>query len=361
MNPRSTRLLAIVAAVLIAGVLLMNVTNDSHAPEGGGLLLPDLKAQINAIDTVSIAAGEASATIAQRDGRWVVASRDGYPADTGKLREALLALADAGKLEQKTSNPERYEQLGLAGEAATRVELSGDDVDVAVILGNSAQRSYRYAMLDGAAETWLIDTDPELPADGTEWLLADLLDIKADAVVSVEIAHADGETIRLSRGEDGRLGVDNLPAGRELTYATVVNPIAGALAALQLEDVRAPAAEPGSPDVTARFRTSDGLLVTAHRFDGEADDAEAWFALAAEAPEPAGESADEPVAAEQDADADPVDEADAPAAPSAAERAADINATVEGWLYRLPTYKADQLAKRWDDLLAPLDDGSADE
>lgn len=353
MNPRSTRLLAIVAAVLIAGVLFMNVTNDGYAPEDGGPLLPDLKAQINDIDSVAISSGEDTATIVRRDGRWVVASRDGYPADTGRLREALLALADAGKLEQKTSNPERYEQLGLAGDDATRVELSGDGVDVTVVLGNTAQQNYRYAMIDGAAETWLIDADPELPADGTDWLLADLLDVKADQVASIEIVHADGETIRLSRGDDGDLGVDNLPDGRELTYATVVNPVAGALAALTLEDVRAPAAALGEPDVTARFLTSDGLALSVDRFDSDSEDDGAWFAFRAEADETAPGS---------DATADEAGEdgADAPAAPSAAERAADISATVDGWLYRLPTYKADQLGKRWDDLLAPLDD-DADE
>ena len=37
--------------------------------------------------------------------------------------------------------------------------------------------------------------------------------------------------------------------------------------------------------------------------------------------------------------------------------AAEINARLEGWQFRLPTYKANQLTRRWDDILKPADDG----
>ena len=45
---------------------------------------------------------------------------------------------------------------------------------------------------------------------------------------------------------------------------------------------------------------------------------------------------------------------------SAAERAADINARVQGWAYAIPGYKHDTLVKRMEDLLKQPDDGATE-
>ncbi len=364
MNPRSTKMLAIAAAALLLGVVLVNTVDNDYDPADAGLLLPDLKARLNDVTSVTIASGDESATLERRGERWAVADREGYPADTGKLRAGLLALADAARLEAKTANPERHAELGLAGDDSTRVVLSGDGgVDTAVILGNVAQRSYRYARLDGAEQTWLIDGNPELPAAAADWLVKDLLDVDADDVVSVTITHADGEKIVISASDDvdAQYRVADIPDGRELRYASIVNAVAGVLNGLSLEDVRA--AGEGEHDVETVFRSADGLVVTARRHE---IDGVSWFAFdaeAASAPPADGVAGDADEAAAED---DGGDAPDAPAADDsedtvpAAERAATINAAVDGWLFRLPTYKRDQLTRRWEDLLKPLPDEDAD-
>ena len=288
MNARSTRTLAIVAAVLVAGVLFLNVVDDDYLPADGGPLLPDLKERINDVDTVTITAGDDTVTIRRGDDGWRVATRDGYPADTGKLRAGLLALADAGKLEAKTANPDRHAALGLAGDESTRVELAGDGIETAVLLGNTAQQRYRYARLDGDDQAWLIDADPGLPADSGDWLRPDIVDIAGDDVAEVSVTHEDGEAVRRVRDEGGGLAAADLPEGRELSYASVVNPVAGALAALRLEDVRAPAAATGDADVTTVFRTTDGLRVSVRRYAADGGD---WFRFEAAADAPAAREA----------------------------------------------------------------------
>jgi len=360
MNLRSTRILAVIAAALLLGVLLVNVTEESYEIEEQGLLLPGLEQSLGAVTAVRISQGESSVTLERGDRAWTVADRDGYPADVAALRSALVALAEAGKLEAKTANPDRHEALGLAGEESTRVSLAGDDVDTAVILGSVAQQSNRYARLDDEDRTWLIDRNPELPAEPTEWLVADLVDVKAADVASVEIRHADGETVRIARDpEADRLAAENLPEGRELSYASVVNPIGGALANLELEDVRPVDGVDAEADVTTAYRTQDGLVVTLGR---HLLDEESWFAIEAGAEPPAEEAAVEPDESADGEDAGETgDEEAGPATPSPEERAAEINATTSGWLYRLPDYKSEQLTKRWEDLLAPLEeDGDAE-
>jgi len=360
MNLRSTRILAVVAAALLLGVLLVNVTEESYEIEEQGLLLPGLEESLNAVTAVRISQGESSVTLERGDDAWTVADRDGYPADVAALRSALVALAEAERLEAKTANPDRHYALGLAGEESTRVSLAGDDVDTAVILGSVAQQSNRYARLDGEDRTWLIDRNPELPAGPTEWLVAGLVDVKAADVVSVEIRHADGETIRIARdAESDRLAAVNLPEGRELSYASVVNPVGGALGNLELEDVRPADGVDAEPDVTAAYRTQDGLIITLERHP--VDD-ESWYAIEATAEppeeEPALEAAD---AADDETVEDAASGDEQTETPPPEERAAAVNAITSGWLYRLPDFKNEQLTKRWEDLLAPLDEDGDDE
>ena len=370
MNMRSTRMLAIVAAALLLGVFLLNTVDNDYEAQDAGLLLPDLKAKLNDVDSVTIESGgtDAASVTIRRDGdRWTVATRDGYPADLGKLREGLLALADAERLEAKTADPARHEQLGLAGDDATRLALSGEGIDVAVILGDVAQRSYRYVRLDGEDQSWLIDANPDLPAEPGDWLLTDLLDIDSDDIAEVTITHAGGDTLRITRGEEAaEFVVEDIPEGRELRYASIVNPIPGALNGLALEDVRAATDDDPEPDATTVFRGSDGLDVTVTRRE---IDGESWFAISAAAAateaaaEEAAGAADEAAEAEDAADGSDEQAADESAddAVDPAARAAEINATAEGWLFRLPSYKADALARTWDDILAPLDeDGDAE-
>jgi hypothetical protein len=305
-----------------------------------------------------------------RDGdRWTVLEKDGFGADVGNLREVLLAIADARKLEEKTSNPERYSQLGLDGPTAgsgSQIDISGTDFAYAMIVGNVAQSKNRYVRMVDSDQSWLIDKNPELPSSGAGWLAADLLDIDASSVRSVTVQHADGESIKLAKAlaADSNYVVEDIPDGRELSYATVANGIAGVLKGLRLEDVRR--AKSGEPVSTAEFTTFDGMIIRVHRFldpvpDADDADAEYWFAIDAQyiAPIVADETAQVAVAtaSEEVAIDDTSDEASGESTTAesngdTAETAvATINSRHGAWQYKVPEYKANLLARRWADIL----------
>ncbi|MDZ7643080.1 MAG: DUF4340 domain-containing protein [Woeseiaceae bacterium] len=352
MTARSTKILAIAAAVLLVAAVLMNLDGGEDTA-GGGPLLPDFRDNINSVTSVAIEQAGERATILNDGERWVVRERDDYPADTGKLREALLALADATRLEAKTADPARHGQLGLAGagsEDSTLVDINGDPATASLILGNTAQREYRYARLASEEQAWLIDENPEFPADPADWLVTELMDIPSQSVRAVVIQHADGDELRLAQADadDGTFVVENVPEGRELTFDGVANGIAAALQGLSLDDVMRAPAEPSEPDVTTQFTTRDGLIIVAtrHRRDDES-----WYALAASV-DP--EHTDAAGSATGDNGEDSTEaEADGDEASSADERAAAIAERVTGWWFRLPSRKAGLLARSWSDILQP--------
>ena len=356
MNKSTLRNLAIVLFALVAILIALEMGDREADVSSGDLLFDDLKSRINDVTRVTVlrpgAEGATDAvTISNASGTWSVAEREDYPASVAKIRELLIALADARILEQKTSDPERYGQLGVrdpaeADSKGVKVTIVGADFMYAIIIGNAHQGANRYVRIAEEAQSVLIDQNPSLPADAGGWLRRDIVDIDAADVRAATIRYGDGETIRIVKDapDDSDFRVPDLPDGRELSYPTVANSIGGALNDLQLDDVR----RAGAADVatTTEFETFDGLYITLQTI--QADD-ETWIALNAAVAEtrlvPDETEADEP------AGADAEDQAPEPAAEAAA-----INERVLGWQYRIPEYKANQLTRRWDDILKAEDE-----
>ncbi|MEQ9561134.1 MAG: DUF4340 domain-containing protein [Woeseiaceae bacterium] len=366
MNSTTIKWLAAAAVALLALMFVVDLSDRNDTVAGAELLLPGFREQLNDVDRIVVTGnGEADVVTVERDGEdWTVLEKGGFDADIGKLRELLLAMADARKLEQKTSNPERLPLLGLDGPdsgSGTKLEIAGEDFSYTLIIGNTAQSKNRYVRMADDNQAWLIDKNPELPASGGGWLATELLDIEASRIRSVSVQHDDGETISISKEavEDSNFTVEDIPAGRELSYATVANGMAGVLKDLALEDVR-PALEL-DPVSTTVFTTFDGLVVTVRRYQDAAvvdgDEGDAWFAIDADVLPPAVAEAMEPVAGEAIADNVAIDDtsgeepAAAPDESSPEEIAADLNARRAGWQYKVPGYKANLIARRWDDIL----------
>lgn len=331
MTRRSVQVLAAIVAGLVLLLAVLRLDDPGDAASYDRLLLPGFETAANELTALGVLLpGDGGrVSIYREDDRWRVRERDGYPADLGALRQLIGAIAGARIIEEKTSNPENYDRLGVddpaEGGSGTRIELTGPEFDYAIILGNSVRGSARYARIAGEAQSYLVDRDPEPPQAPGEWLKPDIVDLAAADVGEVVITHADGETITISKTEREQTDfvVADVPDGRELSYATVGNSVAAALAGLELEDVRTAIERPA--ETTAEFRSWDGLRITA---EVTAEGDEQWVGFTA--------------AAESDDD-------------DAAERAAEINARVAGWQYRLPDHKAGQLTRRWEDLLRPGD------
>lgn len=362
----------LVVLVVVAGITLM--AGRPASPEKA-LLFPGLEARVNDINRIEVTApaGDAGGTAAGNEAagstviatveraadRWTVKERHGYPADVGRLRRNLLALANARIIEQKTSDPAFYDRLGVqdpakAGSKGTelRAEGAGQPVNIIIGLPGPGGGESTYVRRPGEAASWLVTGRFDPGAKTGDWLDPALLNIPASRIESVSITHPDGSTLRIIRKPktagagaaadptEVDFDVPDMPKGRSMKYPGMANGIAGALADLSLEDVfqrDSLGSAPGKP-VVARFVTTDGLVV----------EASAWrlpehtlFSFSASPLKPAGSTA----ATGKDGK---------PAAPDkAATEAAAINGRLAGWFYSLPSYKAEQFTRTMTELLAP--------
>ncbi len=367
MTRKNIQVLAAVVVALVLLLVVLDTGDDRDSDVGERPLLAGFEAHANDAHSIHVLHPEAEGFTLQRDeDGWVVSARDAYPADVATLRQLIIALADAGIVEDKTSNPDLYERLSVDdpedGGSGTKIEIAGEGFSYSVILGDTAQRNFRYARLPDQATSHLIDRNPDVPQNVEDWLVPEVLDVPADRIRSVSITHADGETIAVEKAAEALtdFSVLDVPDGRELSYATVGNGIAGALAGLELEDVRA--AVESAADTRLRFETWDGLTLSA---EVSADGEEHWVTFAAAfVPPPADETMPDDDADESASEnADPAAAEPMPVIAEPVVSTADVELEVErineriaGWQYRLPAFKKNLLIRRWEDVLKSVDE-----
>jgi hypothetical protein len=338
-----------IAAILVMIALFYTTPNDFNGVDHG-LFLPDLKAGINDVDkiTITTANNELVATLQRGEAQWTVVERYGFPANVGKIRSILIALADAQIIETKTADPALYDRLGVQDldqpdASGTRIDISGPGQTISLIVGDTGVRGdMAYVRQVGADQSFLVSADLDLGSNIADWIDKDLLNISPSNVHTVTINHPDGDSLSIEKINREATGftVVEVPEGRELSYASIADPIGGVLTALTMDDVTTLTALDlgASEPVVTRFETFDGLVIEVDAYHLLDDDIKVRFRI----------SADQALADEFiDTDAETTD----PAFSSTVAKAEELNAKLEPWIFTLPSFKSDQLVKRMEDLL----------
>ena len=274
---RKLLVLAVVAvvAIALAAVLVLRRAPEAEGSLLAGPLVPGLAANVNDVEQVRmVKAGDAPyLTLERGEDGWTIAERDGYPADPAKVRLALINLGESRVLEPKTSNPERYAQLGVQdldqpGATGTRIEVTGGGIDAALILGNRPAQGGEgtYVRRVGEAASVLATGDLVPDPEVGPWLRRDILDIPSSAIREIEISVGDGTPLRVAKtsAEDANFTVQDVPRGREVQSDVVANGLGSMLSGLTLDDVARDREDAVGDNTRHRavYRLFDGRIVT---------------------------------------------------------------------------------------------------
>jgi hypothetical protein len=373
MKSRTVIILVVLAIAAVAITAMLERERPDQADSlVGQRLMPDLEKQLNDITALKVVASgdDGTATITREESGWVVVEKSGYAADAGAIRQFLIRLAEARVLEEKTSNPELYGRLGVGDVGAdgggVQLSLEGLASPRSVIVGDLETRAGRgtYLRLAGGEQSYLVDAELDPPETAVDWLDRNLFDIPADEVLAITVRQDDGELLRIVRGDVG-LEVLDVPEGRSLSSPTAPRSMGGVLKALTFEDVtRAEDFRDEPPAAVAEYRLEDGRVLTIDLWQRDtgrfaalrvaggtaaAASADGDTAAAGEETESAetGDSAD---SGEQTA---PAAEADDTTGEQASATAAALNERFAPWVFRIPAFKYDLMARKLEDLLAP--------
>jgi len=348
MKQTSLLVLALITAIVVLAAIISRTGRRSDfidsVPEN---LYPTLSERVNDVSAITVSSAGGQFVIARHGEDWGLESKGGYPVKFEMVKETLLGLADLRIVESKTSNPDYYDRLGVAepdgaGEGGESTLITLHDAQgqtiASLILGNRAESSGRslrqYVRKADEAQTWLVEGSLNVNTTAMDWIDRELLRLPRTRVRGITITHADGESVRIARDDEGQrtFNVSDVPDGYELQRENIADSIANAVGYLRIEDI-APAGEidfAGGQVTVAEFRSFDGLLLTIElltREDGT------WISLCA-APEETGadETADDAVAVEID----------------------EMNNRFNGWAFMISTSSASSLMKRMADLTQPI-------
>ena len=402
MNLRTLRILLVAAVVALIAAFWVSRNN---APESEGraqtnaVLLPQLRDEANDISTITIScAGKAWVTLKRVNDGWVVAERAGYPADTAKLREFVLKLADASVLETKTANAARYAELGVEDPAAADaksvlVTLSGMKTPLSLIVGafNGGGGGGTFVRRTGETQSLLAKGNLLAEKDPAAWIRRDLAHVDAERIKQISITAPDGKTLRVAKEttSDTNFRIADVPKGREAASDYVANGLGTGMSHLRIDDVAAAKDLPPQKPFKVHYLAFGGLAIDAVAWDAggrnavqfvASNDAAQLDADIAAGQAKAKAAYDTEVAAAKlkalDAKGDDAAiakaEADVAKPPSlvdplqdaeqrrraAAKVVEDLNRTFAGWTFIVPAYEFANYNKSIEELLKPLPDKS---
>jgi len=383
MNTRTFTIMGAVTLILVGAAVWVSQHKDTALPQTGQRVFPDLMAKINEVAAIRVSAAEGTFTIVREGESWNVEEKHRYPAHVGKIREALIGLGELTILEPKTSKPEFYEKLGVQdveAEGASSTEVTLTDAAAAtlakLIVGNqhpagTPGQDEVYVRKSGDPQTWLAMGNLSVPTMADEWLDKNFLEVEPKRVRSLRISHPDATTLRVAKEkpDDHDFTVVNLPTGTEVESQFAVNNLVSTITSLSFDDVK-PKSEIAFNDqsvVTAVFETFDGLEVTVTLLP---EDEKHYVKVSAAfkddliwKPE-SEEGADAEKHAEETQEADNAEKEETdvstpekPTIKPAAEVKTEIealNKRVAEWVYVLPTFRAETLLKKPEDLVKRL-------
>lgn len=278
---RSLRILAAVTgAVFVAAVVAVLWRNDAtvSTPDNAPAF-PGLEQQIPDIARIEISWNTdgtvEQASVIREDGTWRIAEQNGYPADTGKVRDFVLSLAELQLVEAKTADPARYDRLGVSdvaesGSEATRVRLLGRDGGALVdaLIGSDRISGTGGAMLymrqSDDARSWLAQGRVDDVHRVASWTDEAVVDIGVDRLQEIHLTAPSGEVLEVRRTGEGKTPFElmNMPEDRQFATFYTLNEITDGLAQLKFEDVRSMNGMTFEPSLgNAIYQTRGGLTV----------------------------------------------------------------------------------------------------
>jgi hypothetical protein len=361
-NKRALTILGIATLLVVLTAIVARQQTTSF-PQQDEKLFPELLTQINETAEIIGTSNEGTFTLLGRDGRWLVKEKNEYPADTDKVHQLLVGLSQLRRVEPKTSNPELYAKIGVEdvtveGAKSLRITLKSTDGRVLadLLVGNrqfgkaNPSLSEYFVRVAGELQARLVEGKIPEEKSVLRWLDQRLLDLNADRVREVQVTHPDGQKVIVRRKEPSVADYElvGLPKGAEIESAYAVNSIGNTLTSLTLDDVKPTAAVSfsGKDPLTVELSTFDGLRVNMQAIkDGDQNLARFRATF------------DSTLAEQTKTDTDQKPDKTSPLkqAEAVKQEVDALNKRWKEWVYVVPRYRIDSLAKKNSELIKVSD------
>ena len=348
--------LILFAVVTIAVIVAATLMSQSRAPTTNvekQTLFPMLLENVNNVSSIGVIKQDQALTLSQVESIWGIEQADNYPADFGKIRETVIAMANLAILAEKTTNPDLYKKLGVedpAADSATSLQLSLFDKDgnslASLIVGNarrsksSQDKDGLYVRLPNTETALLVEGNLDISADVKDWFKRELFSITASRIKKINITQVDASSAELSRNDNvDDFVVSNIPVGMEMQSNIIISRMGTILEDIFVDNVIAAEKLTNTEQISANIHTFDGLMVTIKTANIDGIDYSSFSFSIDENAIDESKQADEDGEQSSTGKSDPADEAQR------------LNAELSGWAYAIPSFKSELFTRKSEDLV----------
>lgn len=261
MSARIAVILVVLLAMLGGAALLTQREDSARRPQNASALGQPLFKDLKAADIarIRIVEPKSTLTLSRKEDGWVIAEREGFPADFAKVREFVVKAVSLKIAQSEPVGEKDRARLNLDGSAA-QLEFAGADGKplAKLLIGRKLFRAEpenpekalgdgRFVMSPADDKTVYLISDPLLQATAktSEWI--DKRAFQIEKVKSLEVRYPGGDGWRLERAAENASWKLAGQRRGERVDSSRANAATYSLGLLDLADV---APKDASPDVT---------------------------------------------------------------------------------------------------------------
>jgi len=294
---RKLSLILFITALISTGLVILTGINNAKWDKSasyGQYYFDGLKGDLNNVALIRLSQSGDSFEIERENDSWMLVNKDSYPADTNKVNANLLSLANAIKIEPKTSKASLHNRLNLeepsipdAKSFLLEIFDNNGSLLVSSILGkrkpNLMKRGDFGVYMRGTDDdqSWLVTGNLNASDGIKNWINTRLLDFVPDDISSLVIQRGNRTPLKFGRdAEDANkfIMVDFLE-GVETRTSIGLRSILRRFLKVDFRDMRESETYLESPDTTIEILTSDNYFIDINMYEDQYTPG-AWVSIA---------------------------------------------------------------------------------
>jgi hypothetical protein len=353
MNDKKVAILAVAAVVAAAGALVSSRFGRNYTPEKVTIFPLIEGLDLDSIQTIVIGGKQADTPIhLDRNGNtFTVREKDGYPASVSKVNSLISDCLDIRITSDSliTSNPDNHAQIGVTEQtarwwveflAAEEKPLTGLLISESKSEGEQS-RPVSAVRLKNNPSVYRLTDEPYIATRPMDYIEAQVLQLERDQIIRVTVTDPNQRTYTLTAQADSSdLALEPLPEGKQVRQANAKTTFS-ALTYLRADDVAA-ASKLSSLQFSHIYvcEVKNHLVYTVRLAQ---QDGKYYIRLSARYTGP------EPQVQQEAESEEKLREREALFL--ARDTAESFTAKHDGWIYQIPSYKAQEMMRSLDDLI----------
>lgn len=351
-----------VLGILAVGAIVLAVAVSQYAnrvkpvASGSGFLVQGLDSET--VAKIIVKRDEDSVTLKRGQNGFVIVEKADYPAPVKMINNLFASCMDIKMVEFYTENTANYKDLGVTEEepAGGMIKFfdANDKLITGVIIGKdteSGKGNLTYGKLINDNKVYVMTDIPYIQATAIDYANRDLVYVKRDEIASVTVSSPNDNYTLVSEANGMEVTLKETPAGKQ-QKKEVCRQVLGALSSLRFDDVM-PDSQPAGLVFDSKYSCllKDSTLIN---IGIAKKDSKCYIKLNVDFTDKEQVRKEEGV--ESQAELKKKE-----AKLLAREKAKKLSDTVNGWIYEIPSYCADNMTKPMKDLVEDIPSPKANE